>query len=157
VPENQAVKPILILGVGNLLLKDEGVGIHFVEAFQKHGIPSNAEAMEGGARGIDLLPLFEGRRLVVIVDCARMGEKPGTIRTFEASEIIEKRGTGFSMHGANLATTLDLGQRLGMLPEVVVVGIEPETIDIEIGLSETAAGAIGEAERVVREIILARG
>jgi hydrogenase maturation protease len=154
-PEKQAVKPILVLGVGNLLLKDEGVGIHFVQAFQKHGLPSNVEAMEGGARGIDLLPLFEGRKLVVIVDCARMEEKPGEIRTFEAAEIIEKR-TGFSMHGASLATTLDLGQRLGMLPEVVVVGIEPETIDIEIGLSDTATQAIEEVERVVRKIILAR-
>jgi hydrogenase maturation protease len=155
--EKQTAKPILILGVGNLLLRDEGVGIHFVQAFQKHGLPSNAEAMEGGARGIDLLPLLQGRRLVVIVDCARMGEKPGTIRTFEAREIIEKKGTDFSMHGANLATTLDLGQRLGVLPEVVVVGIEPETIDIEIGLSDTATEAIVKAERVVREIILARG
>jgi len=157
VPESQTVKPILILGVGNLLLKDEGVGIHFVQAFQKHGVPYNVEATEGGARGIDLLPLFEGRRLVVIVDCARMGEKPGTIRTFEAREIIEKSGTGFSMHGANLATTLDLGQRLGMLPEVVVVGIEPEIIDIEIGLSDTVAKAIEEVERVVRKIIVERG
>jgi len=155
-PDKQAVKPILVLGVGNLLLKDEGVGIHFVQAFQQRELPSNVEATEGGARGIDLLPLFEGRKLVVIVDCARMDEKPGTIRTFEAGEVIQK-GSGFSVHGANLATTLDLAQRLGMLPDVVVVGIEPESTAIEIGLSDTVKRAAEEAERVVREIILSRG
>ncbi len=73
--ENQAIKPILVLGVGNLLLKDEGIGIHFVQAFQTHGLPPDTEAMEGGARGIDLLPLFKGRRLVVIVDLAQRGQE----------------------------------------------------------------------------------
>ena len=156
-PEKQTVKPILVLGVGNLLLKDEGIGIHFVQAFQERGLPPNVEAMEGGARGIDLLPLFEDRKLVVIVDCARMEEKPGTIRTFEAGEIIEKKSRGFSVHGMSLASTLDLGQRLGTLPEIVVVGIEPKTIDIGIELSETATQAIDEVESIVREIIVARG
>lgn len=153
--EKQPVKPVLVLGVGNLLLKDEGVGIHFAQSFQKRELPPGVEAMEGGARGIDLLPLFEGRRLVIIVDCARMGEKPGTTRTFEAEEIIEKHA-GFSLHGANLANTLDLARRLGSLPEVVVVGIEPEIVDIGIGLSDTVTQAAEKVEKIVREIILTR-
>jgi hydrogenase maturation protease len=157
VSEKQTVRPILVLGVGNLLLKDEGIGIHFVQAFQKHDLPPNVEATEGGARGIDLLPLFEGRKLVVIVDCARMDETPGTIRTFTATEIIQNKSGGFSVHGMSLANTLDLGQRLGALPEVVVVGIEPEIVDIGIGLSDIACQALAEIERTVRQIILTRG
>lgn len=150
-------KPILILGVGNLLLKDEGIGIHFAQIFQKRDLAPNVEVMEGGARGIDLLPLFEGRRLVVIVDCGRMGERPGTIRTFSASEIIEKKGNSFSMHGMSLGNTLDLGQRLGVLPDVLVVAVEPEIVDIEIGLSETAQRALGEIERIVMELVRTKG
>jgi len=150
--EKRSVRPILVLGVGNLLIKDEGVGIHFAQSFQKRELPPDVEVMEGGARGIDLLPLFEGRKLVVIVDCARMGEKPGTMRTFSAKEIIEKR-SGFSLHGASLASTLDLGQRLSSLPEVVVVGIEPEVVDLGIGLSDTVEQILEKVEKIVREII----
>ena len=156
VPESSKVKPILVLGVGNLLLKDEGVGAHFVEAFRKRTLPSGVEVVDGGARGIDLLAMIEGRKLVVIVDCARMGEPPGTIRTFEASEIIRKRGSGFSVHGATLAHTLKIGEHLGILPDIVILGIEPETVEICIGLSDVVTRAMEQAQEMVREIILKR-
>jgi len=143
---------MLVLGVGNLLLRDEGIGIHFAQSFQKRELPPNVEVMEGGARGIDLLPLFGDRKLVVIVDCARMGEKPGTIRTFNSNEIIEKKG-GFSMHGMSLGNTLELGQKLGMLPEVVIVAIEPEIVDIGMVLSDTAQRALPEVEALVMELL----
>ena len=150
--EKKPVKPILVLGIGNLLLKDEGVGIHFVQFIQKSDLPPDVEVMEGGARGIDLLPLFEGRKLVVIVDCARTGEKPGTIRTFSTDEIIEKR-SGFSLHGASLASTLDLGRRLGYLPEVKIIGIEPEIVDFGIGLSDTVKQTLEKVEKLVKDLI----
>ncbi|UCF79301.1 MAG: hydrogenase maturation protease [Candidatus Eiseniibacteriota bacterium] len=155
--QESKVKPTLILGVGNKLLKDEGVGVHFVETLKLCQFPSDVEVDDGGARGIDLLTLFRGRKLVIVVDCARMGEAPGTVRTFEKEEIIREHTGGFSVHGTSLANTLKLGEHLGILPDVVVVGIEPETVEIEIGLSDTVAGALEEVQRVVEEIIRERG
>lgn len=151
------VKPILILGVGNKLLKDEGVGVHFIEALEKEQLPPDVEVEDGGARGIDLLTLIRGRKLVVIVDSARMGEVPGTVRTFEPEEIIRKHTKGFSVHGASLADTLKLGEHLGVLPEVVIVGVEPETVEIDIGLSDTVAKAMGEIQELVEKIMRERG
>ncbi|KPJ59318.1 MAG: hypothetical protein AMJ46_11805 [Latescibacteria bacterium DG_63] len=150
------VKPILILGVGNKLLKDEGVGVHFIEALQKQKLPSDVEVEDGGARGIDLLALIRGRKLVIIVDAARMGKSPGTVRTFEPAEIIEKHTRGFSVHGASLADTLKIGEHLGLLPDIVIVGVEPETVEIEIGLSDTVAKSMKKIQKLVDKIIRER-
>jgi hydrogenase maturation protease len=149
-------KPILILGVGNLLLKDEGVGIHFVQELHKKHLPSDVEVMDGGTRGLDLLMLMEGRKLVVIVDCARMGETPGTVRVFGAKDIVPEKNRGFSVHGLNLASALEFGERLGTLPDVFIVGVEPESIEIEIGLSDVVRKALPDIERAVDEIINSR-
>jgi hydrogenase maturation protease len=149
-------KPILVLGVGNLLLKDEGVGIHFVQRLQKKSLPPDVDVMDGGTRGLDLLMLMEGRKLVVVVDCARLGEAPGTVRVFGPKDIVPEKNRGFSVHGLNLASALEFGKRLGMLPEVFIVGVEPESIAIEIGLSAVVREALPVIERTVDEIV-ARG
>jgi hydrogenase maturation protease len=154
---DSGVKPILILGVGNKLLKDEGIGVHFVEGLMEEKLPPNVDVEDGGARGIDLLTLFRGRRLVIIVDAARMGKKPGTVRIFEPEEVMKKHTKGFSVHGASLADTLKLGEHLGVLPEIVIVGIEPETVEIDIGLTETARNALSEVREIVDRTIRERG
>ncbi|MBN1504567.1 MAG: hydrogenase maturation protease [Candidatus Eisenbacteria bacterium] len=150
---NPEANPILILGIGNLLLKDEGVGIHFIRMLKGKTLPSGVEAIDGGTRGLDLLLLMEGHKLVVIVDCARMGEPPGTVRVFEPKDIVPDRNRGFSVHGLNLASALEFGARFGKLPEIFIVGVEPESIEVEIGLSEAVRQALPEIERAVDGII----
>jgi hydrogenase maturation protease len=135
---------------------DEGVGIHLVQSLAGQELPPDVEVMDGGTRGLDLLMLFQGRKLVVIVDCARMGEKPGTVRVFEAREIEPQQSRAFSVHGINLGHALELGERLGMLPEVVIVGVEPEKIGINIGLTDTLSAALPEIEKTVKDLIAAR-
>ena len=147
------IKPILILGVGNLLLKDEGVGIHFVQQLQKRSLPPDVEVLDGGTRGLDLLMLMEGRKLVVVVDCARLGEAPGTVRVFGPKDIVPEKNRGFSVHGLNLASALEFGERLGTLPDIFIVGVEPESIQIEIGLSDVVRQALPVIERTVDEIV----
>lgn len=150
------MKPILVLGVGNKLLKDEGIGAHLVDALREQKLPPDVDVEDGGARGIDLLALVKGRRLVIIVDCARMGEKPGTVRTFESEEVIRKYARGFTVHGATLANTLKIGEHLGILPDVVIIGIEPKTVEIEIGLSDVAEEALKKTQKLIEEIIRER-
>jgi len=150
---NPDIKPVLILGVGNLLLKDEGVGIHFVQQLQKKSLPPDVEVLDGGTRGLDLLMLMEGRRLVVVVDCARLGEAPGTVRVFGPKDIVPETNRGFSVHGLNLASALEFGERLGKLPDIFIVGVEPESIQIEIGLSDVVRRALPVIERTVNDIV----
>ncbi len=153
---NPDTKPILILGVGNLLLKDEGVGIHFVQQLQKKPLPPDVDVMDGGTRGLDLLMLMEGRKLVVVVDCARLGETPGTVRVFGPKDIVPEKNRGFSVHGLNLASALEFGERLGTLPEVFIVGVEPQSIEIEIGLSDAVRQALPVIEQTVDEIVASK-
>jgi hydrogenase maturation protease len=97
--------------------------------------------------------LMEGRKLVVVVDCARLGETPGTVRVFGPKDIVPETNRGFSVHGLNLATALEFGQRLGTLPEIFIVGVEPESISIEIGLSDVVRKALPVIERTVDDIL----
>jgi hydrogenase maturation protease len=150
---NSDVKPILVLGVGNLLLKDEGVGIHFVQQLQKKQLPADVEVLDGGTRGLDLLMLMEGRKLAIVVDCARLGEAPGTVRVFGPKDIVPEKNRGFSVHGLNLASALEFGERLGTLPDIFIVGVEPESIQIEIGLSDVVRQALPVVECTVNDIV----
>ena len=73
---------ILVLGIGNILLSDEGVGVHVINRLQEtFAIPDGIEIIDGGTMGLDLMPYFEGKTDVVVVDAiCSDGEKPGTIR-----------------------------------------------------------------------------
>ena len=82
-----------------------------------------------------------------------MGEKPGTVRIFESEEVIRKFARGFTVHGATLAHTLKIGEHLGILPDVVIIGIEPKTVEIEIGLSDVAEEALKKTQKLIAEII----
>src|SRR3990172_2748322 len=72
-------KNILILGLGNLLLSDEGVGAHIVNQLQKMTLPGNVEAIDGGTGGFEFLNHFYGKKKVIIVDAMRGNVEPGTI------------------------------------------------------------------------------
>ena len=76
-----AAPRVLVLGIGNILLSDEGVGVHVINRFQEtFAIPDGVEVIDGGTMGLDLMPYFEGKSHVIVVDamCAD-GEEPGTI------------------------------------------------------------------------------
>ncbi len=75
-------KNILILGIGNILLKDEGIGVHVVNKLKEMQLPPDVEVMDGGTLGIDLLYYIEGRKKVVVIDTVTAGEPPGTMYRF---------------------------------------------------------------------------
>ena len=126
-------KPILILGIGNILLKDEGIGVHVANMLKDMALPPDAEVMDGGTMGIDLLFYIEGRKKVIVVDTVKAGEPPGTMYRFTDKDLSFKKEFLRTAHGIDFSDVVRTAQNLGTKPdEVVFIGIEPE--DMEEGL-----------------------
>ena len=138
------MKKVIVLGIGNLLLKDEGVGVRAVQKLMKEIDHPDVEFVDGGTSGLDLLPLFERCRYLFVLDCVRGGKKPGTIYKFGISEIDDKR-TPFKMsaHDFNLIDTISMARAIQeKLPEIIIYGVEPESIEWGLELSPAVAGAL---------------
>jgi hydrogenase maturation protease len=126
-----------VLGVGNLLLGDDGVGIHAVEQLAQRNLPSHISIIDAGTPGWGLPMWFEGQEKVIIIDAVRMGEPPGTWKRFDPETVkLFASGEVLSLHEPGLANGLALAEALGALPEeIVIYGIEPAQCEIAQGLS----------------------
>lgn len=123
-------KRIVIIGVGNLLLGDEGIGIHVVEELSKRNLPANVEVIDGGTGGVALLSLMEGAGKVIIVDAVLGGNSPGKIYVLDAERLMKGVVKFISLHEMDLLSTLMIGRELGKLPpELILVGVEPKNYE----------------------------
>ena len=128
---------VVVVGMGNLLLKDEGIGVHVAHALERAPLPSDVEleVIDGGTSP-HLLPLLEGVDKLIILDAAKGGGEPGAIYRFapEAVNIEERDIT--SVHQIGLLETLRMMKSLRREPKkVVIIGIEPKEIDYGLELS----------------------
>ena len=141
--------------MGNLLLKDEGVGVHAVRELQKKSLPSGVEVLDAGVAGIALLDLFQGAGKVLILDAADMNLAPGTVVRFTPDEIRSQAVTlKFSAHDMGLPEVLELAKALGQSPpEVVIIGVQPKEISWGLNLSpEVQASLPRVLEAVLKEL-----
>jgi hydrogenase maturation protease len=130
-----STKGTLVIGTGNLLLKDEGVGVHVIQRLQEKKLPPDVEVLDGGTSGFDLLYEMEGRKHVVIIDAVKGGEEPGTIYRFSGNDVKAREKAFVSLHDINLADVFRLAELLGNKPEIKVIGIEPKCIEPSLELS----------------------
>ena len=123
-------KPILVLGVGNILLTDEGVGVHVVRRLQEMELPSHVEVLDGGTAGFDLLDDIEGRKKVIVVDTVKGENPPGTLYRMTTDDIEEAPKSRLSLHDIDMTDLLKLADLFQIAkPEVVIIGIEPKDMD----------------------------
>lgn len=153
-PRNIGAAPILVLGVGNQLLMDDGAGLELLRLVesQRAGIES-VEFVDGGTQGLALLGVLDGRSHVLILDAiSPRGDTPapGTIHDIDASVTRATKST--SAHGSSVNELLGVARLMGSIPpEVRLVGIEPEIVRTGIGLSDAVRKAVPEAARVACE------
>jgi hydrogenase maturation protease len=148
---------ILVLGLGNLLLTDEAVGVRVAEAVG--ALPEAAglgiAALDGGTMGLTLMVAMEDARAMVVIDAARLGEAPGTIRRFEG-EAMDRflRTRGRNPHDIGLDDVLD-GLRLrGAMPaRRALVAIQPARLDVGAEMTAEVAAAVPEAVAIVLEVV----
>ena len=145
-------KKIVVVGIGNLLLGDEGFGIRVVEELRKLKLPENVEVHDGGTLGLQILNFLDNADFAIIVDVVKAKGKPGQLFVFEINDAKSK--PMLSMHDLDLVKAVEIGKFAYNLPKkIVVVGVEPEKIEESLELSEEVRKAIPKAVSKVLELI----
>jgi hydrogenase maturation protease len=133
---------ILVLGVGNPLLRDEGVGVLAVQALMAEDWPPEVDFLDAGTLTQDLFHLQEGYAAFLILDVARFGGRPGEVRVLDAGDLPAPRGPAASLHELDLLESLRLAQELGSRPRVRLVVMEPGDCE-DYGLELTPEARAG--------------
>ncbi|HQN18408.1 MAG TPA: HyaD/HybD family hydrogenase maturation endopeptidase [Syntrophobacteraceae bacterium] len=151
---------ILVLGVGNILLRDEGVGVRAVVELQSnYDFSDNVELLDGGTLGMSLLGPICGSDYLIVVDAVRYGHPAGTLYRFTAEDFERRVRYKNSLHQLDLVEALAFAELLEKRPRAVVVGIEPEDMSPwGTELTETVQARLSDVcSRVLEEIALAGG
>ena len=151
--QKERAPKVVVIGVGNLLLKDEGIGVHVAQALQNMDIPEHVRIIDGGTSP-DLIAYSEAGDKLIIIDAAKAGDKPGTIYRFHPGDLASEDGKMFFAHELGVEQSLKILNLLGNKPrEIVVIGIEPKEIDWGTELSVELQQKIPEIVKVVLEEI----
>jgi len=136
----------LVIGVGSPLMGDDGLGLAALEALREGWrFEPDLELMDGGTWGMNLLPFIESARRVLIIDAVRAGRAPGSCVRLEGDEIPRFFATKLSPHQIDLKEVLALAELRGTLPEqIVVLGLEPEVVEMSASLSPVVARGMPE-------------
>jgi hydrogenase maturation protease len=150
-----ATMSILVLGVGNILMTDDSVGVRVVEEIGRmFDIPDGVEILDGGTSGIELLTHIRDKTHLIVIDALKCGRAPGTVVRVEGEDMPAKFMTRISPHQLGLSDLLAAAKLTGEIPaRMVLFGIEPKRIELGLGLSdEVKAGFEKLVEIVVDEI-----
>ncbi len=128
----------IILGVGNLLLRDEGVGVHVATNLLRFSLPDNIEVVEGGTDGFKLFHIILEADRLIVVDCVKGGGEPASIYRFDIEEYehfpdIYKT----SIHQVSIDEVITLSAAFRTPPRTTIVGVEPAEINMSMELSPT--------------------
>jgi hydrogenase maturation protease len=154
-------KRVLVAGVGNVFLGDDGFGVEVVRRLAGRELPEGVEVVDFGIRGMDLVyALQEDYEVVVFVDATPRGEKPGTVYLIEP-EIEEDGEVVLDTHGMDPVKVIKFARALGTsLTRTFVVGCEPQVVmsgedydDMLMELSEPVQMAVGEAVKLVESLV----
>ena len=151
--------PVLILGLGNILLGDDGLGPALIEQMSQEQdedrLSDRIEFLDGGTQGLALLGHLSGREAIIIVDALAMGAPPGTTKLLNFTEVFQMGAShANTSHEGNAGELLAVAKVLDELPDrVFIVGVEPESIATGYGLSESVRKALPIAASRVRDLL----
>jgi hydrogenase maturation protease len=146
--------PLLVLGLGNVLLEDDGVGAAAVSLLlDRYEVPRGAQVLDGGTLGLSLLPYLDAADAVILVDAVRIEGPPGSFVRLTDDEVAPAVATRLSPHQVGVADLLDGARWLERYPRsVVLLGLVPESMQLSVGLSARVRPALPElVERIVGE------
>lgn len=144
---------VLVLGLGNPLCRDDGLGGRVIEMLTEKNLPAQVALIDGGTPGWGVANFLQGWSRVILIDAADMGLLPGTWRRFRMEDVSLGVNSGcISLHEPGLAEGLALGQALGMLPQdIILYCVQPEYTEEGIGLTSVVEAVLPE---LVENILL---
>ncbi|MDZ4186386.1 MAG: HyaD/HybD family hydrogenase maturation endopeptidase [Desulfuromonadales bacterium] len=135
---------ILVLGIGNSLMNDDAVGVTAIEQLKEsYAFPAGVTVVDGGTLGLDLLPMLEGVKKLLIIDAIDMGAVPGALFRLQGEEVPRAFASKLSVHQMGVQDLLAVAELQGHVPEELVVwGVQPGSIEMEMRLTPAVAAAI---------------
>jgi len=129
--------PILVLGLGNILLRDEGIGVRVVQAMEGMALPPGVELFDGATAGLDLVDVIIDRRKVVVIDAMDALGVPGTVLRLLPEDLAAATGQSVSLHDMGLLEALMMARHMGREPrEVVILAVKPGALEWGLELSD---------------------
>jgi hydrogenase maturation protease len=144
----------VVLGIGNLLRADDGVGVHVAHELIARRCLDGVTVLDGGVAPLDALAHAGPMQRLIIVDAANLGEAPGTIRALSPDALAPHDGDGVSLHDLDLLWALSVMRATGEEPpETVIIGVQPACLDWSTELSPAVAARLDDiVEAVLAEI-----
>ena len=152
----QGKPPVLVMGVGNALLRDDGAGLRLLGDLEREWPEGSGEVefLDGGTQGLALLDRIAGRRALLILDAVKLGAAPGAVHVLRDWRNSGARST--TAHESNVSELLAVSTLLGECPEqVTIVGIEPQLIRTGTELSEAVMQALPAAVEAAGAVLSA--
>jgi hydrogenase maturation protease len=126
----------LIVGIGNMLCCDEGVGVQVIQQMEFMELPGHIELLDMGTSTMDLITHLEGVKKLIVINAMKTGGSPGEIHKFKPEDLMPKGEEPISLHEVNLLETLTMAKQMGMEIDTVIIGVEPKVIDWGLELSD---------------------
>jgi hydrogenase maturation protease len=143
---------ILILGVGNLLLSDEGVGVHVAQKMMEMNMPPHVRVVEGGTDGFGLINIILEADRLILVDAVRGGGEPGSIYRFDIEDCpAEADIFKTSVHQISILEVINLSGLIGSTPKTTIIGIEPKSLGMGMELSSEVEAKLPKVIKIIME------
>jgi hydrogenase maturation protease len=142
----------VILGVGNLLLSDEGVGVHVAHKLMEMDLPAGVEVIEGGTDGFRLMNVVTEADRLIVVDAVKGGSPPGSIYRFDIKDAPSSPDAfKTSVHQIGILEIVHLSELIGQTPETTVIGVEPGSLEMGMALSPEVQEKIPKIIKLILE------
>ena len=150
------MKKLLVLGIGNILMMDEGIGVHAIHKFweeKENYDEAEVDFIDGGTFTQDIFYLLEEYEKVLVLDVVRARHDPGTIYSLDEDELVQNEKQVLSLHDVDLLDSLDMAEMRGHRPSLKIVGIEPEKINWGLEMTPTLTKAFPSFMKVAKKHI----
>ena len=156
---NQAQFEVLVLGVGNVMMGDEGLGVQVARnLLQNYVFPPEVEVIDGGTGGLSLLSYIRSARRVIVIDAIQAGAEPGSIFMFDSDQLEETGGVKTSVHDIGIIDVLKTAGLLDDHAPATIIGVQPGKMDeFGGGLSPEVGDKIGRVIQMVLDHLAEAG
>jgi len=143
---------ILIVGIGNLLCRDEGIGVHVIQEMKNMKLPDHIDLLDMGTSTMDLISYLEGVKKLIVIDALKAGGSPGTIYRCRPGDLLANEEGPISLHEIGVLETLSMAKKMGVEINTVIIGVEPKVLDWGMELSDEVKSKIPAViEAVLKE------
>jgi hydrogenase maturation protease len=145
-------RKVLILGVGNILLGDDGFGVHLINSLADTPFPPNVQVLEAGTVSHQLIPLFREIDRLIVIDAVQAGDVPGSIFRFTPDDMSFQSEQMVSLHQISLIDVLRMAELTGSKPETVIIGVQPKDVSSwSLELSDEVRAVLPKVRQLLAE------